>query len=552
VEPTPAETAPSPGRVLTGALMRMLVESRGYTLGVPVEAGPFADPMTLSMTLQNYGVAVAGILDRTDPASTPFPLSVDRLIEVGRDCLKYCGTVNGAKMPVGFSIYVITNGPLRADEREALLALKRNVPGLKKVAIGVWILDLASRSVETTTRFNGRFRGRRILEKLLADPSAEVAPATSTAGALPERAGKPLMTSAILATLLLAFGLEHAMSIKGSKPDGFFGVNVQTLQAMGAMNRQLVLDKGEYYRLFSAALLHHDVLHLVMNGIALALSGAVLESLVGPATTLVYFALGALGGTTMGLALNDANVVSAGASGAAMALLAAGFVVAYRYPLGRERTQIQMGMMQFLIPSLIPLATIRTGGKVDYAAHFGGAIAGTLCGLFTLKTWPKHSRTPRFAALYKVFAGVSVVALLGSGASALAHHEHYKEVAGLAELLIDEKQIPSEHQKRVSDVDEWGKGYPRDPRVRMFRGLHYAHLGRSEDAVAELRGALEDRAILDSFFPDGELEMSLRVFLAATLFDQHKESEARDIARPVCEKGKQEKRAFLSQFNLCK
>ena len=115
------------------------------------------------------------------------------------------------------------------------------------------------------------------------------------------------------------------------------GVDVGTLFAMGGANSGAILNDGQWYRLLTAALLHADALHLLFNGVALGLAGYLLEALIGPAWLVVLFFLGALGGSLMGLAVNSAEVVSVGASGAVMGLLAAALVASLRLPRGQER-----------------------------------------------------------------------------------------------------------------------------------------------------------------------------------------------------------------------
>src|SRR6185369_6802527 len=101
---------------------------------------------------------------------------------------------------------------------------------------------------------------------------------------------------------------------------------------------------------------------------------------------------------------NTPNFVSVGASGAVMGLLASALVMTSRFPRGAAKTQSQTQLLQFLIPSLIPLATHREGGHIDFAAHFGGAIAGGLAGWVLLKVWPREETRPRFQRAVNGFA----------------------------------------------------------------------------------------------------------------------------------------------------
>ena len=178
------------------------------------------------------------------------------------------------------------------------------------------------------------------------------------------RAGRPIVTLLTLALLTAVFALEQLAKGSGEQ-HGLMGVDVGTLFAMGGANSVAILNDGQWYRLLTAALLHADALHLLLNGVALGLAGYLLEALIGPAWLVVLFFLGALGGSFMGLAVNSAEVVSVGASGAVMGLLAAALVASLRLPRGQERTSVQLPLVQFLLPSLLPLATHRQEGHVD-------------------------------------------------------------------------------------------------------------------------------------------------------------------------------------------
>src|SRR5208283_6230464 len=98
-------------------------------------------------------------------------------------------------------------------------------------------------------------------------------------------------------------------------------------------DKSLVLEDGQWWRLFSAPLLHGGLLHIAFNGIALYFAGAVLENVIGRAWFAGVFAVSAVTGSAMSLLINPDSLISVGASGAIMGLFAAAFVVAYRYPV---------------------------------------------------------------------------------------------------------------------------------------------------------------------------------------------------------------------------
>src|SRR5207237_4926866 len=117
--------------------------------------------------------------------------------------------------------------------------------------------------------------------------------------------------------------------------------------------------------------------------------------LVGRAWLFALFFIGTLGGSLMSLAINPADVVSVGASGAIMGLLAAALVLALRFPAGPQRTAIHMGLLRVFIPSLIPLA-VHSGERIDFAAHLGGDLVGWLIGAILLISWPRPAARPLF------------------------------------------------------------------------------------------------------------------------------------------------------------
>lgn len=234
----------------------------------------------------------------------------------------------------------------------------------------------------------------------------------------------PWLTLALIALLIAVFAAEQLLAI--TPGDEGMSPSIETLMALGALNRTLVAEAGEWYRLFTAPLLHADIGHILCNGIALLLVGLFLERLIGRAWYLAVFLVGALGGSLLSLALDAPSVVSVGASGAIMALFAAGFTSSYHLPEGTQaRKRIQSRSLSVLVPSLLPLATGAGGDRIDYGAHIGGAVTGAAITGFLLLTWPPTHRLPRFrlAAGILSLVGVALVAVsVGSVADHYSAH----------------------------------------------------------------------------------------------------------------------------------
>jgi len=514
-------------------LSKRLIGDKRFQSGVPEEAAKLLEHSDIALFKGELGFQMSCVLDREkDPART-FLLSRDELLEIGKACLKYTGTVNGAKMPVGITIYEVGAGPITETDRARLRGLTKNF-AFAKVSLASFYIDTRTGSVWTPLPFNGLLGGRRWIEGLLREPRKKDGEIFVPDAALPQEKRFPIATVAILAALVVVFVIEQ-LAKTGDKAAGPLVVDVGTLFALGGMNSEAVSKDGEWYRLFSAALLHADAIHLLLNGLALGLAGYLIESLVGRAWLLTLFLLGAAGGSLMGLVINPVNLVSVGASGAVMGLLAAALVLAMRYPPGAARTQTQMQLLQFLIPSLIPLAT-RHEGHIDFAAHFGGAIVGLGAGYALFALWPKNEVEPRFPMFAK---GLGAVTVLVFGLSVALVKGHYAAHAADAtfsagDFLVDDSRIPKDNQLARSEVEAWGAGHPRDPRVHLFRALHLLDQSDTVGAESELRAALGEREILAQAFGDKKLETAIRSVLCELLLLRGKREEARREAAPVC------------------
>ena len=446
------------------------------------------------------------------------PASPIRARSTGNTCLSVFNCTSWAK-----ARQAMKTGPASRRSTNRALVKSMSRP---------FYLDTINKTVWSSAAFNGRLRGRAWLERVLREPRKQEHEIFVPDAVVP-RAGRPIVTLLTLALLAAVFVLEQLA--KGSGEHGIMGVDVGTLFAMGGANSSAILNDGQWYRLLTAALLHADALHLLFNGVALGLAGYLLEALIGPAWLVVLFFLGALGGSLMGLAVNSAEVVSVGASGAVMGLLAAALVASLRLPRGQERTSVQLPLFQFLLPSLLPLATHRQEGHVDFAAHFGGAIIGALFGFVLLKIWPREQERPRFPAVAKGGALLAAASFVLSGVLAESGYAGAADAVWTsadAELLIDEAKIPISEEQAAREVDLWGKDYPRDPRVHYYRALRLIDEQNVAQAMTELRAALGEQKILDRAFSNRRLELVLRTALCELLLDEKNLSEAETRGRP--------------------
>ena len=359
---------------------------------------------------------------------------------------------------------------------------------------------------------------------------------------LPER--RPLiLTYGLLAALLAVFACEYAFRV--GPTSGLLDPGIKTLAALGALDKALVLEDGQWWRLFSAPLLHGGLIHIAFNGIALFFAGVVLENVIGRAWFAGVFAVSAVTGSAMSLLINPETLISVGASGAIMGLFAAAFAVAYRYPVASPmRTYLISGSLRVLIPSMLPLFGALTGEKIDYAAHLGGAIGGAAVGGLLVLVWRPGEVLPPLRGAAWALAAAFIVGVLYSGVEIAKGYSEYD----LSSNLIPAREIKQDRAAKANSASLVAS-YPRDPRSHMYRALALLDAGDRAGAESEWKAALSEDKMLRTFFKP-ELEEFLRANLAQTLNENGKEAEALETARPICGK-KGEARDALAKDGLC-
>ena len=151
----------------------------------------------------------------------------------------------------------------------------------------------------------------------------------------------------------------------------------------GAKYEPLVVERGEYYRLFTCMFLHFGVQHLLYNMLLLIFVGDMLEKTVGKMRYLmIYLGGGILGNLlSMGVAMKTGSyAVSVGASGAIFAVVGALVFLAVknRNRISREENR------RLMIMAALSLIEGFTQTGTDSMAHLGGFLGGmALCLLLT-------------------------------------------------------------------------------------------------------------------------------------------------------------------------
>lgn len=152
----------------------------------------------------------------------------------------------------------------------------------------------------------------------------------------------------------------------------------------------VAISEGQVWRLLSGPLIHGNVLHLMLNVLALVVLGRIVERVWGGATVVCVFALSAWIGALFSWQFLVAER-SVGASGGVLGLLAFLALVAGRRSEWFPR-QLPLGLgMNLLIIMALGLSMT---ALIDNAAHLGGILTGAALGCWyawrtaPIKQWP--------------------------------------------------------------------------------------------------------------------------------------------------------------------
>lgn len=151
----------------------------------------------------------------------------------------------------------------------------------------------------------------------------------------------------------------------------------QHMLECGAAYAPLILEQGQWYRMFSSMFLHFGAPHLINNMLVLFVLGQRLEPVTGKIKFFLIYIFGGLGGNMLSLFLDmyagNASL-SAGASGAVFAVMG-GMI----YVIIRHRGRVaDLTVRQMLIMAAFSLYFGFASEGVDNVAHIGGLLSGFL------------------------------------------------------------------------------------------------------------------------------------------------------------------------------
>lgn len=349
----------------------------------------------------------------------------------------------------------------------------------------------------------------------------------------------PFLTIGLIFGLFLIFALQRSLAIEIA-PDG--SLDVRSLIASGASGYDLVVGRGEWWRIGLAPLLHGGEGHLFGNCIALFIVGVRLEPLIGRGWFSLILVASALAGEAGSLLGNASGTVGVGASGAITGLIAALFVASFDPEADADQTMSRLKTSLFFgVPALLPLA-FGASGNVDYFAHAGGALAGGALAIMPWLFFCSYASLPRSGSMTLLAACVGSLVCAGFAA---AHYSSYKADA---KQYIPASELPAKGEERVSRSFDLVTRYPKDPRAHLFRAIYLMGQKSFAAAEAEVRTAM---SLAASDVAGEPVRSAAPALMAVVLYAQGRESEAKAMAAKPCRAKAGETRRILEKTKLC-
>ena len=161
---------------------------------------------------------------------------------------------------------------------------------------------------------------------------------------------------------------------------GLFQVNPLVALRWGSNYGPLTLGHGQWWRLLTSTFIHFGLIHIVVNMIALAQAGPIVERLFGSKRFLLLYLGAGLYGEVASLWWHPmAN--GAGASGAIFGVF--GGLLAFAL---NPRNAVPVAVMKSIRARTIPIVLFNLGLgllylNIDNAAHVGGLLGGIAMGI---------------------------------------------------------------------------------------------------------------------------------------------------------------------------
>lgn len=176
------------------------------------------------------------------------------------------------------------------------------------------------------------------------------------------------------------------------------GPSIETLVSLGAKQTSLIVDKKQWYRLFTPMVLHAGIIHYTLNMFALWFIGYAVEQSHGFFASAIIFILPAVGGTILS-AIFLPEYISVGASGGIFGLIGAcvadivtNWNLLFSKVVNDDDTGVRFRHLKVLLWLLLDIILnilIGLTPLIDNFTHMGGMLYGFLCGISTMERLSK-------------------------------------------------------------------------------------------------------------------------------------------------------------------
>jgi len=160
------------------------------------------------------------------------------------------------------------------------------------------------------------------------------------------------------------------------------GFDVYNLRDLGGIFPVWVIERGEYYRIFTAAFLHGSIIHFLSNMIiGVSFMGAALEKAIGSLKFFIIYFVAVIGSGILVVFLSEPNVITIGASGGVFGVLGALLYISI------NRTDLISEQDKKTIWTFVAIQiffTFVNNSNISIPGHAGGLIAGFLISLLLL------------------------------------------------------------------------------------------------------------------------------------------------------------------------
>jgi membrane associated rhomboid family serine protease/antitoxin component YwqK of YwqJK toxin-antitoxin module len=225
-----------------------------------------------------------------------------------------------------------------------------------------------------------------------------------------------------------------------------------TLLRLGAQFNPLALD-GEWYRIFTHMFLHGSILHLAANMYVMAYLGSAMEWKVGTRKFAFVYFVSAIASAFSGLYWN-LFTVGLGTSGAISGLLGFSLVYHIFFP-GKSGKAMMILLLHFAVFVSVNLV-IPEMAYADYAAQFGGVIAGIIIGFFSFGA--RHRATIGKVRIEYLMIGLLLILYFLLPRNQVRYFKFFKQVVAAEDTtkhLLKEKLTDDDMRTFIRNYHHW-------------------------------------------------------------------------------------------------